>query len=63
MSKKYVLKEFKVDRLTKTPQPIKGEKIGIRDQQRLEKGDSIYIYFGKAHSYVGQTKHFLERYK
>lgn len=63
MSKKYVLKEFKVDRLTKTPQPIKGEKIGIRDQQRLEKGDSIYIYFRNTHSYVGQTKHFLERYK
>ena len=63
MAKKSVLKEFKVDRLSKTPQPIKGERISMKDQQRLEQGDSIYIYFGNTHSYVGQTKHFLERYK
>ena len=41
MAKKYVLKEFKVDRLSKTPQPIKGEKIGMKDQKRLEKGRTI----------------------
>lgn len=63
MAKKYILKEFKIDRLSKTPQPVKNERIGIKDQQRLERGDSIYIYFGNTHSYVGQTKHFLERYK
>ncbi|MCH3922818.1 DNA/RNA helicase domain-containing protein [Limosilactobacillus sp.] len=63
MAKKYILKEFKIDRLSKEPRPIKGERIGIKDRQRLEKGDSIYIYFGRSHSYVGQTKQFLTRYK
>ncbi len=61
--KKYILKEFQINRLSKEPQPIKGERIGLKDHQHLVKGDSIYIYFGRTHSYVGQTKHFLERYK
>lgn len=61
--KKYILKEFQINQLSKEPQPIKGERIGLKDHQRLVKGDSIYIYFGRTHSYVGQTKHFLERYK
>lgn len=62
MAKKYIFKEFKIDYLSKKPQPVQGEKIGLKDKQRLTSGDSIYIYFGKKHSYVGQTKQFLKRY-
>lgn len=35
----------------------------MKDQKRLEKGDTIYIYFGKSHNYVDQTTQFLKRYK
>lgn len=63
LAKKYILKEFKISNLDEKPIPVANEHIGQKDQQRLEKGDSIYIYFGNSHSYVGQTKHFLERYK
>ncbi len=63
MSKKYVFKEFKINRISERPEPLKDEKIGLKDQKRLEKGDTIYIYFGKSHSYVGQTKQFLKRYR
>lgn len=63
MVKKYIVKEFSVDPLSKEPKPIKGERIGMKDRSHLEKGDSIYIYFGNTHSYVGQTKQFIERYK
>lgn len=54
MAKKYILKEFKIDRLSKEPRPIKGERIGIKDRQRLEKGDSIYIYFAEATVMLGK---------
>ncbi|EEI66565.1 DUF2075 domain-containing protein, partial [Limosilactobacillus reuteri] len=63
MSKKYVFKEFKINRVSERPEPLKNDEIGLKDQKRLEKGDTIYIYFGKSHSYVGQTKQFLKRYK
>lgn len=63
MSKKYVFKEFKINRVSERPEPLKNDEIGLKDQKRLEKGDTIYIYFGKNHSYVGQTKQFLKRYK
>ena len=62
MSKKYVFKEFKINRVSERPEPLKNDEIGLKDQKRLEKGDTIYIYFGKSHSYVGQTKQFLKRY-
>ena len=61
MSKKYVFKEFKINRVSERPEPLKNDEIGLKDQKRLEKGDTIYIYFGKSHSYVGQTKQFLKR--
>lgn len=63
LGKKYVLKEFRINRLSEKPEPVANEKIGLKDMERLTQGDSIYIYFGPTHSYVGQTKHFLERYK
>ncbi len=57
------MKEFEVDPLNKEPKPIAGEHIGELDKKKLEQGDSIYIYFGKDHSYVGQTNSFIRRYK
>lgn len=60
MAKKYITKEFKIDKNSKI---IPIDKVNQLDHDALKHNYAIYVYYGPKHIYIGQTKHFFNRHE
>ena len=60
MAKKYITKEFKIDKNSKL---IPIDKVNQLDHDALKHNYAIYVYYGPKHIYIGQTKHFFNRHE